>query len=88
MKCVYSSMSQEACYVKRIDIPAKDLPLAEKIKECQNKCGRTYGYRRVHLRLERENIHHNPKTILRVMQNYQQSEERNIVIAEITCIAI
>ena len=57
-------------YVKRIDIPAKDLPLAEKIKECQDKCGRTYGYRRVHMWLERNGIHHNPKTILRVMQKY------------------
>ncbi len=28
---------------------AKDLPLAEKIRECQDKCGRTYGYRRVHI---------------------------------------
>ena len=57
-------------YVKRIDTPAKDLPLAEKIKECQDKCGRTYGYRRVHMWLERNGIHHNPKTILRVMQKY------------------
>ena len=57
-------------YVKRIDIPAKDLPLAEKIKECQDECGKTYGYRRVHIWLERQGIHHNPKTILRVMQKY------------------
>lgn len=57
-------------YVKRMDIPAKDLPLAEKIKECQEECGRTYGYRRVHIWLERQGIHHNPKTILRVMQKY------------------
>ena len=57
-------------YVKRMDMPAKDLPLAEKIKECQDKCGKTYGYRRVHLWLEREGIHHDPKTILRVMQKY------------------
>lgn len=57
-------------YVKRMDIPAKDLPLAEKIKECQDICGRTYGYRRVHIWLERNGIHHNPKTILRVMQKY------------------
>ncbi len=57
-------------YVKRMDIPAKDLPLAEKIKECQDKCGRTYGYRRVHIWLEKNGIHHNPKTILRVMQKY------------------
>lgn len=57
-------------YVKRMDIPAKDLPLAEKIRECQDSCGKTYGYRRVHIWLERQGIHHNPKTILRVMQKY------------------
>ena len=57
-------------YVKRMDMPAKDLPLAEKIRECQDKCGRTYGYRRVHIWLEKNGIHHNPKTILRVMQKY------------------
>lgn len=57
-------------YVKRMDIPAKDLPLANKIRECQYKCGKTYGYRRVHIWLERQGIHHNPKTILRVMQKY------------------
>lgn len=57
-------------YVKRMDTPARDLPLAEKIRECQDGCGKTYGYRRVHIWLERQGIHHNPKTILRVMQKY------------------
>ena len=57
-------------YVSRMDIPAKDIQLAEMIKECQEKCGKTYGYRRVHIWLERQGIHHNPKTILRVMQKY------------------
>ena len=57
-------------YVKRMEIPAKDLPLAEKIKECQDKCGKTYGYRRIHIWLERNGIHKNPKTVLRVMQKY------------------
>ena len=57
-------------YVKRMDMPARDLPLAEKIRECQEKCGKTYGYRRVHIWLERQGIHHNPKTILRVMRKY------------------
>ena len=57
-------------YVKRMDAPARDLPLAEKIKECQNKCGKTYGYRRVHIWLEKQGVHHDPKTILRVMQKY------------------
>ena len=57
-------------YIIRMDMPAKDLPLAEKISECQNCCGKTYGYRRVHIWLERQGIHHNPKTVLRVMQKY------------------
>ena len=57
-------------FVKRMDIPAKDLPLAEKIEECQQQCSKTYGYRRVHLWLEKNGIHHNPKTVLRVMQKY------------------
>ena len=57
-------------YVKRMDIPAWDLPLAEKIKECQDKCGKTYGYRRVHIWLERQGVYRNPKTVLRVMQKY------------------
>lgn len=57
-------------YVRRMDVPAKDLPLAEKIRECQSVCRNTYGYRRVHIRLERNGIHCNPKTVLRVMNKY------------------
>lgn len=57
-------------YLKRKDIPAKDLDLANKIEECQIENHRTYGYRRVHIWLERQGIYHNPKTILRVMQKY------------------
>ena len=57
-------------YVRRMNIPAWDLPLAEKIRECQEQCGKTYGYRRVHIWLERKGIYRNPKTILRVMQKY------------------
>lgn len=70
--CKFLSVSRSGYYdyVKRMDIPAKDLPLAEKIRECQEKCSRTYGYRRVHIWLERNGIYHNPKTILRVMQKY------------------
>ena len=62
-------------YVKRMDAPARDLPIAEKIKECQEKYGKTYGYRRVHIWLERQRIHHNPKTFLRVMQKYNLLSE-------------
>ena len=62
-------------YVKRMEVPAKDLPLAEKIRECQDKNGKTYGYRRVHIWLERQGIYYNPKTILRVMQKYNLLSE-------------
>ena len=62
-------------YVKRMDIPAWDLPLAEKIRECQEHSHSTYGYRRVHIWLERQGIHKDPKTILRVMQKYNLLSE-------------
>ena len=62
-------------YVKRMNMPAKDLSLAEKIKECQDKCGKTYGYCRVHIWLERKGIHRDPKTILKVMQKYNLLSE-------------
>ena len=57
-------------YVSQINTPARDLPLAEKIRECQERCGKTYGYRRVHIWLERNDIYRNPKTVLHVMQKY------------------
>ena len=57
-------------YVSKMDIPAWDLPLAEKIRECQAECGQTYGYRRVHIWLEKKGIYRNPKTVLRIMQKY------------------
>ena len=40
------------------------MPLAEKIRECQTECKSTYGYRRVHIWLERNGIHCNSKTVL------------------------
>lgn len=70
--CRFFGVSRSGYYdfINIMDIPAKDLPLAEKIRECQEQCGKTYGYRRVQLWLERNGIHHNPKTVLRVMQKY------------------
>ena len=62
-------------YVKRMDAPAWDLPLAEKIRECQEHSHSTYGYRRVHIWLERQGIYRNPKTVLRVMQKYNLLSE-------------
>ena len=70
--CRFFKVSRSGYYgfLKRKDIPDKDLPLSNKIKECQEKSHRTYGYRRVHIWLERQGIYKNPKTVLRVMQKY------------------
>jgi len=64
------SRSGYYAYLNRKEFPDRDLPLAEKIRECQEESHRTYGYRRVHIWLERQGIYHNPKTVLRVMQKY------------------
>ena len=70
--CRFFEVSRSGYYdhVRRMDVPAKDLPLAEKIRQCQSVCRNTYGYRRVHIWLERNGIHCNPKTVLRVMNKY------------------
>ena len=70
--CKFFEVSRSGYYafLKRMDIPDRDLPLAEKIRECQEESHRTYGYRRVHIWLVRQGIYRNPKTILRVMQKY------------------
>ena len=70
--CKFFGVSRSGYYafLKRIDIPDRDLPLADKIRECQEETNNTYGYRRVHIWLERQGIYRNPKTVLRVMQKY------------------
>lgn len=70
--CKFFGVSRSGyyAYLKRKDIPDRDTPLAEKIMECQTVNHRTYGYRRVHIWLERQGIYKNPKTVLRVMQKY------------------
>jgi transposase InsO family protein len=50
--------------------PNRDEELASEIAICQAKCRKTYGYRRVHIWLERKGIHRNPKTVLRVMNKF------------------
>ncbi len=70
--CRFFNVSRSGYYdfVKRLDITAKDLPLAELIHKCQLETKQTYGYRRVSIWLERYGVHHNPKTVLRVMRKY------------------
>ena len=64
------SRSGYYAYVSRIGRIEKDAPVAEKLREHQIRCHQTYGYRRMHLWLESQGIHHNPKTVLRIMKKY------------------
>ncbi len=70
--CRFFEVSRSGYYgfVKRMDRPAKYLELSELIRECQAETKQTYGYRRVAIWLERKGIHHDPKTLMRVMNKY------------------
>ena len=65
--CTFFGVSRSGYYdyVKRINRPEKDAPLAALLRKQQEHCFQTYGYRRMHLWLERQGIHHNPKTVLK-----------------------
>ena len=59
-------------YVNRLGQRAHDADLADMIREQQEKCDRTYGYRRMWEWLKRvKKIDRNPKTILRIMKRYE-----------------
>ena len=58
-------------FCKRISTPEPDAELAELLKGQQERCRQTYGYRRMWLWLEKQGIHHNSKTVLRVMKKYE-----------------
>ena len=70
--CKFFEVSRSEYYdfTKRMDKPENDAELAEKIKECQNRTDKTYGYRRVWKWLRDRNIEKNPKTVLRIMKKY------------------
>ena len=70
--CKFFGVSRSGYYdfVNRLGKSAQDAQLAEKIRECQNKTDKTYGYRRVWKWLSDRNIERNPKTVLRIMKKY------------------
>ena len=70
--CQFFGVSRSGYYafVQRLGRSEPDTDLARAIEECQARCGKTYGYRRVWLWLKQQNIHRNPKTVLRVMKKY------------------
>ena len=70
--CRFFGVSRSGYYdfVRRLGRKQKDEELAGLIGQCQESCKRTYGYRRVAIWLDRNGVHHNPKTVLHVMQKY------------------
>ena len=63
-------------YVKRLNKPARDDDLAQIIREQQEKCDKTYGYRRMWKWLSQtKKIYRNSKTILRIMKKYDLLSE-------------
>lgn len=70
--CRFFAVSRYGYYdfVRRLERKEKDVELAEMIRDQQEHCFRTYGYRRIWLWLERQGIHRNLKTILRIMKKY------------------
>lgn len=71
--CRFFQVSRSGYYdfLKRKDMPTRDQQFAELISECQERCGKTYGYRRVQIWLMRKkSLYLNPKTVLRVMNKY------------------
>lgn len=57
-------------FVRRLGRPEADAELSQVIREQQRYCRQSYGYRRMWLWLDRQGIHRNPKTVLRVMKKY------------------
>ena len=57
-------------YVRRLGRTEKDAALAKTLRLQQERCFQTYGYRRMQIWLEKQGIHRNPKTVLRIMKKY------------------
>ena len=63
-------------YVKRLHQADRNANLVNLIREQQEACNKTYGYRRMWKWLKlRKNIHRNPKTILRIMKKHELLSE-------------
>ena len=70
--CKFFGVSRSGYYtfVSRLDRAETDAELDRLIQEQQKRCRQTYGYRRMWIWLEKQGIHHNPKTVLRIMKKY------------------
>lgn len=67
--CGFLSVSRSGYYdyVKRMDIEAKDLPLQKRLKNAKKNAIKLMDIAEYIIWLERNGIHRNPKTVLRVI---------------------
>ena len=70
--CRFFGVSRSGYYdfIHRMGNKEKDAELAAIIRDHQNRCFKTYGYRRMWLWLKSQGIYRNPKTVLRIMKKY------------------
>ena len=57
-------------FVRQLGRHDADAGVGQLIREQQKHCRQTYGYRRMWIWLGKQGIHHNPKTVLRIMKKY------------------
>lgn len=70
--CRFFSVSRSGYYdfVKRFGQPERNADLIKKIRQQQEICDNTYGYRRMWRWLNSKGIHRNPKTVLKIMKEH------------------
>lgn len=75
--CRFFKVSRSGYYdfVRRLDRPEPDAELGQLLQKQQAHVRQTYGYRRMWLWLKSQGVHHNPKTVLRVMKKYNALAE-------------
>ena len=62
------SRSGYYAYTHNLNRPNPNQPIIDQIARQQKRCKNTYGYRRMHLWLDKNGCHRNPKTVLRLMK--------------------
>ena len=75
--CAFFEVSRSGYYafVHRLGKPEKDAALAELIAQQRDRSFHTYGYRRMWLWLKSQSIYREPKTVLRIMKQYDLLSE-------------
>lgn len=70
--CEFFKVSRSGYYAfcKKQGKSPEEQELAQMIQECQQGSHGTYGYRRVHIWLQRRGVHVNHKAVLRIMNKY------------------